>query len=49
MQWSSGRIGAGLILGDQMGVKWPHFTEVFKQWAKVTGLPAAFTKARDEL
>ena len=45
MQSSSVCVGLGLTLGDKMGVKWPHFTEVLKHWAKVTSLPIAFTKA----
>lgn len=49
MQWSSGHRDAGLTLGEQIGVKWSHFTDVFKQGAKVTGLPVAFTKTQDEL
>ena len=45
MQSLSVCVGLGLTLGDKMGVKWPHFTEVLKHWAKVTSLPVAFTKA----
>ena len=30
MQSSSVCVGRGLTLGDKMGVKWPHFTEVLK-------------------
>lgn len=44
MQSSSVCVGLGLTLGDKMVVKWPHFTEVVKHWAKVTSLPVAFAK-----